>query len=80
MTQREKLIQRILKGDCITYQEAEKLLLLIGYTKGMPRGGSSHITYTKSPNKAITLVMTQKPLKKYLMKEIIEALKLENIQ
>ena len=74
MTQFDKLIQKILEEKEITYQEAEKVLVSLGYVARAPKGGSSHITFTKSPNQIITLVKTQKPLKKYLIRLIKEAI------
>ena len=74
MSQFDKLIQKILDEKDITYQEAEKVLLYLGYIARTPKGGSSHITFTKSPNQIITLVRTQKPLKKYLVRLIKEAI------
>ena len=74
MGQFEKLIQKVLDEKDITYSEAEKILLALGYIARTPRGGSSHITFTKSPNQIITLVKTQKPLKKYLIRLIKEAI------
>lgn len=74
MSQFEKLIKKILEEKSITYSEAEKVLLTMGYIARTPKGGSSHITFTKSPNQIITLVRTQNPLKKYLIKLIKEAI------
>ena len=74
MSQLEKLIQKIIDEKDITYQDAEKVLVYLGYVSRTPRGGSSHITFTKSPNQIITLVKTQKPLKKYLVRLIKEAI------
>ena len=74
MTPYDKLIQKILEEKDITYQEAEKVLVGLGYVARSPKGGSSHITFTKSQNQIITLVKTQKPLKKYLIRLIKEAI------
>lgn len=74
MSKRDKLIAKILAGICITFAEAEKLLLDLGYQSEFPQGGSSHKTFRKQNCNMITLVSTQKPLKKYAMKMIIEAL------
>jgi predicted RNA binding protein YcfA (HicA-like mRNA interferase family) len=74
MTKQEKLINKILEEKSITFEEAQKVLLSLGYTERTPKGGSSHVTFTKSPNQIITLVKTQKPLKKYLIKLIKEAI------
>ena len=74
MGQFDKLIKKILDEKDITYQEAEKDLLYLGYIARTPKGGSSHVTFTKSANQIITLVRTQKPLKKYLVRLIKEAI------
>ena len=74
MTQYDKLIQKILEEKDITDQEAEKVLVGLCYVARSPKGGSSHITFTKSQNQIITLVKTQKPLKKYLIRLIKEAI------
>lgn len=74
MSQFDKLIQKIIEEKDITYLEAEKVLISLGYIARSPKGGSSHITFTKSPNQIITLVKTQKPLKKYLIRLIKEAI------
>ena len=73
MTKYDKLIKKIIEEKDITFEEARKVLLAIGYTERAPKGGSSHVTFTKPPNMAITLVKTQKPLKSYLIKLIKEA-------
>ncbi len=74
MTQRDKLIQKILAGYCISFAEAEKVLISLGYESEFPQGGSSHKTFRKTGCDKITLVATQKPLKKYAMKMIQIAL------
>ena len=74
MSKRDKLIQKIMSGGCITFAEAEKLLADLGYVSEFPQGGSSHKTFRKQRRDKITLVATQKPLKKYAMKMIQSAL------
>lgn len=74
MTKRDKLIQRILDGKRVSYNDAEKILISLGYLPKMPSGGSSHVTFRKNSCEQITLVKTQKPLKDYLMKQIREVL------
>lgn len=75
MGKRDKLIQKILDEKTVTYQEAEKILLEFGYTMRTPKGGSSHVTFTKkASNKVITLVKTQKPLKTYAIRLVKEAI------
>lgn len=74
MSKRDKLIQKILSGAGITFAEAERLLTDLGYDSEFPQGESSHKTFRKAGCDKITLVATQKPLKKYAMKMIIAAL------
>ena len=74
MTQKDKLIKKILAGYCITFAEAEKILISLGYESEFPQGGSSHNTFRKIGCDKITLVATQKPIKKYAMKMIQLAL------
>lgn len=70
MSKRNKLIQKIMEGACITFAEAERLLTDLGYESEFPQGDSSHKTFRKTGCDKITLVATQKPLKKYAMKMI----------
>lgn len=77
MTKKQKLIEKILNGYCSTFEEAEKILTNLGYVSEFPQGGSSHKTFRKDGCTPITLVSTQKPLKKYAMRMIIEAIKKE---
>ena len=74
MTKYDKLIKKILDEKDITYEEAKKVLISLGYIQRTPRGGSSHVTFTKDTIKAITLVKTQNPLKRYLVKKVKEAI------
>jgi predicted RNA binding protein YcfA (HicA-like mRNA interferase family) len=76
MTKRDKLIQKILKGNSVvTIEEAEKILLFLAYIVEQPDSGSSHITYRKENCNSITLVLTQKELKQYLIRKIQDALR-----
>ena len=74
MSKRDKLIQKINNLEPITFEEAQKVLISFGFIERTPRGGSSHVTFTKSNKSAITLVKTQKPLKLYAMKLVKEAI------
>ncbi|MEI8128612.1 MAG: toxin HicA [bacterium] len=74
MAKRDKLLQKILDGKRISYVDAEKILISLGYLPKMPSGGSSHVTFRKNNCEQITLVKTQNPLKDYLMKQIREVL------
>jgi len=53
----------------ISYKEAEKVLLSLGYDNRYPNGGSSHISFRKENRTTITLVSTQEPLKRYLYRK-----------
>lgn len=74
MSKRDKLIQKINNLESITFEEAQKILISFGYIERSPKGGSSHVTFTKSDKQAITLVKTQKPLKLYAIKLVKEAI------
>jgi len=76
MSKKDKIIQKILAGNSIiTIEEAEKILLILGYDAEQPASGSSHITYRKRDCNSVTLVLTQKELKNYLTKKLQEALR-----
>ncbi len=76
MTKRDKLIKKVLKGNSIiTIEEAQKLLNFLGYDAEQPASGSSHITYRKKDCNSVTLILTQKELKYYLVKKLQEALR-----
>ena len=76
MTKKEKLIKKILRGQSvITIEEAQKILIFLGYIAEQPASGSSHITYRKKDCNSVTLVLTQKELKEYLVRKIQEALR-----
>lgn len=76
MTKRSKLIQKILKGDSnISPEDAIKILIDLGYKATAPSGGSSHITFRKIDALPITLVLTQNPLKPYMVAKLQSALK-----
>ena len=71
MSKREKLIQKILKGNSeITPGEARKILESFGDAAEGPAGGSSHLTFRKANRPSVTIVLTQNPLKHYLVAKI----------
>jgi hypothetical protein len=74
VSKRDKLIQKILSNQTITFSEADKVLIILGYISECP--GSSHITYRKDANNLITLVI-RKELKPYEVKKIQDILKKE---
>jgi hypothetical protein len=74
MSKRDKLIQKIMKGKNVSYDEAAKILMELGYMPKQPSGGSSHITFRKDGCNQITLVQTHKQLKEYHIKQIQEAI------
>ncbi len=78
MSKREKLIQKILKGKSdISPDEAVKLLESFGYIGTSPKGGSSHITFRKLDCLSVTIVLTQNPLKPYMIEKLQAVLKNE---
>lgn len=81
MTKKEKLIQKVLKGKSdISPSEACSILFDFGYKATSPASGSSHITFRKQNAMPITIVLTQNPLKPYLVSKIQDAIKKEGIQ
>ncbi|MCD7740293.1 MAG: type II toxin-antitoxin system HicA family toxin [Candidatus Gastranaerophilales bacterium] len=78
MSKREKLIKKILNGKSdISPDEAIKLLESFGFTGTSPKGGSSHLTFRKQNAKSITIVLTQNPLKPYMIEKLKEILQYE---
>jgi predicted RNA binding protein YcfA (HicA-like mRNA interferase family) len=77
MSKRSKLIQKIMNYGEISYKEAEKVLLSLGYDNRYPNGGSSHISFRKENRMTITLVRTQEPVKRYSLEKIQNAILLE---
>jgi predicted RNA binding protein YcfA (HicA-like mRNA interferase family) len=73
MGKREKLIQRIFqcKAD-VTPDEAKTILEMLEY-KAAPAGGS-HLTFRKVNRPSVTIVLTQNPIKSYLLEKLQEAL------
>jgi predicted RNA binding protein YcfA (HicA-like mRNA interferase family) len=76
MSKREKLIQKFFKGkQDITPDEAVKILEMLGF-KAASTGGS-HLTFRKQNCPSVTIVLTQNPLKPYMLEKLQEALKNE---
>ena len=76
MSKHEKLIQKISKGKSgVTPDEAVKILKMLGFFAS-PTGGS-HLTFRKPNRQSVTIVLTQNPLKPYLLEKLQEALKNE---
>jgi predicted RNA binding protein YcfA (HicA-like mRNA interferase family) len=61
----------------VSYKDAEKVLLSLGYDNRYPNGGSSHISFRKENRTTITLVRTQESVKRYLLEKIQNAILLE---
>jgi predicted RNA binding protein YcfA (HicA-like mRNA interferase family) len=76
---RDKFIQKILKGKSdVAPDEAVKVLEMLGFTAS-PTGGS-HLTFRKPNRPSVTIVLTQNPLKPYLLEKLQETLKNEGYQ
>ena len=76
MSKRDKLIQKIFKGNSdVTPDEAVKLLGTLDF-KATPTGGS-HLTFRKPNRQSVTIVLTQNPLKPYMLEKLQETLKNE---
>ncbi|GBF23413.1 toxin-antitoxin system toxin component HicA family [Candidatus Gastranaerophilus sp. (ex Termes propinquus)] len=74
MSKRDKLIQKIMTGKNVSYTEASRVLIDLGYIPKQTSGGSSHITFRKNECEKIVLIQTQNPVKPYIIKQIQEAL------
>lgn len=78
MSKKDKLIQKILNGkSAINPAEAVKILENYGYVATGPNGGSSHLTFRKLNRPSITIVLTQNPLKPYIVEKLQNAIKME---
>ena len=79
MSKYDKLIQKIFKGNAdVTPNEAIKILEKFGF-KATPVGGS-HLTFRKPGRPSVTIVLTQNPLKSYLLEKLQETLMNEGYQ
>ena len=76
MSKRNKLIQKIIQGGSdVTPDEAVKILEMLDFVAS-PTGGS-HLTFRKPNRPSVTIVLTQTPLKSYLLEKLQETLKNE---
>ena len=76
MSKRDKLIQKIFRGKAdVTPDEAVKILEMLGFSAS-PTGGS-HLTFRKPSRQSVTIILTQNPLKSYLLEKLQETLKNE---
>jgi len=74
MGKRDKLIKKILESrSIITIEEAINILLFLEYYA--EKTGSSHETYRKKDVPSVTVVLTQKELKPYMVEKIKDALR-----
>ncbi|MDR2964764.1 MAG: hypothetical protein LBU88_03210 [Treponema sp.] len=79
MGKRDKLIKRIFEGKPdVTPDEARKILEWLGFLS-TPTSGS-HLTFRKPNCQSVTIVLTQNPLKPYLLEKLQEVLKNEGYQ
>ena len=73
MSKHDKLIQKIFKGKVdVTPDEAVKILETLGFVTSP--GGGSHLTFRKANHQSITIVLTQNPIKPYLLEKLQGAL------
>lgn len=78
MSKKEKLIAKIINDKSnISPQEACNILIDLGYKATSPSGGSSHVTFRKSDSISVTIVLTQNPLKPYMIAKLQMVLKKE---
>ena len=73
-------MQKIMRFGEVSYKEAEKVLLSLGYDNQYPNGGSSHISFRKKDRMTITLVCSKEPVKRYLIEKIQNAILLEETE
>jgi len=79
VSKRDKLIQKIFRGNTdVTPDEAVKILESLGFLSS-PTGGS-HLTFRKPNRQSVTIVLTQNPLKSYLLEKLQETLRKEGYQ
>ena len=80
MSKREKLIQKIINGQLnITPNDACKILELYGYIATGPASGSSHLTYRKENRPSVTIILTQNPLKPYMIVKLQHIINIEEV-
>ena len=76
MSKRDKLVQKIFKGNSdVAPDEAVKILEMLDYKAAST--GSSHLTFRKINRPSLTIVLTQNPLKTYMIEKLQEVLKHE---
>jgi hypothetical protein len=74
MGKREKLIKKILESrSVIRIEDAINLLIFLDYYA--EKTGSSYETYRKDDLPSVTLVLTQKELKPYIVEKLKDALR-----
>lgn len=78
MSKRDKIVQKIFnnKSD-VTPEEARRILEMLGFKAASTQTGGSHLTYRKAERKSVTIVLTQNPVKQYMLEKLQEALKNE---
>jgi hypothetical protein len=74
MSRKEKLLEKIKSNpQKIRFDEIDKILLSVGFTKRQPRRGSSHFTYTL--NELIITIPYKRPyVKSRYIKEAVDLL------
>ena len=73
MSKYDKLIQRVFQGKSdLTPDEAGNILKGLGFHASINSG--SHRTFRKANRPSITIVLTQDPVKPYLLDKLKEAL------
>ena len=76
MSKHDKLIQKVLTGNSdVNPNEAIKILEMLDF-RATPTS-SSHLTFRKQNCQSVTIVLTQNPLKPYLLEKLQETLKHE---
>ena len=79
MSKFEKLIKKIFEGKSdITPDEALSILNKLDFKASVT--GGSHRTFRKHNRQSITIVLTQNPLKPYLVEKLQDVIKQEGYQ
>jgi len=79
MSKHNKLIQRIFRGNLdVTPDEAVKILEKLDFKAALT--GGSHLTFRKPNRPSITIVLTQNPVKPYILEKLQETLMNEGYQ
>jgi len=73
VSKRDKLIKKILIGKSnVSTNDAIKILEMLGFRASKADG--SHLTFRKQGSKSVTIILTQNPIKSYLLDKLRDVL------